>query len=951
MWYSKNSVSRILIFTIILTLIVPVALPIATVYTQASTAADDSSTVVRVGYFAMDGYYEGGEDEPKSGFGYEYLQKIASITGWKYEYVYGEFSDILDLMKEGKIDLIGDMSYTRERTAYMDYSSFSTGMEEYWLYCKSDSGVVNANDLSTLNGKKLGTVAQSVQTTLLEEWLADSGIGVQVVLYSGSEELLAAFDNHEVDAINMAGTNVMSTWIPIANVGTSETYFGVNPQKPDILRKLNEALSYIQINEPTFNQDLASKYKEVSESVLKTLSPTEIMWLKSHDTLTIGIINDFMPYSDSLGHDRYSGIIKDIVASLKNNLDVGKLNIKVRNYSDYPTLREAYVNGEIDAAFPVFSDFNIAEEHGDILSNEIVQMSGVFLSYGEATDEKLRLVATVADTPVYYYVLTNYPNSQIITYDDYTECMKALRRQKVNCVAVDGYMANTLIREDTGLVEYSFPKTIGLSFTFSRENIGALRLINRAASFLSEEEKAMLLNKYAFDTYTYTTYGFIRDHLSLVIALFALLVFALIGALVMFSFANKAGNKLKENEKTLAGALEEAKEASAAKSSFLSNMSHDLRTPMNAITGFTKMAQKHIDDKSKVSDCLDKIAISGEHMTKLINDVLDMSRIEEGLIELTIEPTDIVNQMEAVSTLCKENAQNKGVEFNFILGEMQNRLVYADILHVNQIVLNIISNAIKYTPGGGKVEYTLCQLPPVSDGCGLYRMEVKDTGVGMSPEFLKHVYDTFAREKSTTISGVEGTGLGMSIVKRLVDAMDGMIEIKSEINEGTKVTVDIPLKMQPVGKDNINDSKPVTDNFGENNVNLLAGLRVLLVEDNEMNREIACDMLQDQDMIVEEADDGDVAVSKVEEMIGRMESERFDFILMDIQMPRMDGYAATKEIRQLLADADMRIPIIALSANAFEEDKKKSLDAGMDAHLAKPIEIECLYDTLCQFIR
>lgn len=405
-------------------------------------------------------------------------------------------------------------------------------------------------------------------------------------------------------------------------------------------------------------------------------------------------------------------------------------------------------------------------------------------------------------------------------------------------------------------------------------------------------------------------------------------------------FRNITAEKSKEIEanQKLSYALTAAREASKAKTTFLFNMSHDIRTPMNAVTGFTAMAKKHIDDPQMVKDYLEKIDIASKQLLSLVNQVLEMSRIESGIITLKEQTSDIGSVITALMTTYGTQAESKGIQFTATISNVEHRFVITDRDRINQITSNIISNAIKYTHEGGSINCTVNELPCDRDGYGLYTLVVEDTGIGMAPEFLDHIYDEFTRENTTTVSNIQGTGLGMTIVKKLIDLMDGTIHIESQKGKGTKITVSIPMKWCIDYTPEVIDKKNVT-------TLPLKGMRVLLVEDNEMNREIAEELLTEKGIIVDTAVDGDIAVDKIR----KAAPHEYDLILMDVQMPRMNGYEATRAIRKLSDPQKASIPIIAMTANAFEEDRKNALDAGMNGHLAKPIDMQTLIQTLTEF--
>ena len=378
-------------------------------------------------------------------------------------------------------------------------------------------------------------------------------------------------------------------------------------------------------------------------------------------------------------------------------------------------------------------------------------------------------------------------------------------------------------------------------------------------------------------------------------------------------------------------------EANSSKTTFLFNMSHDIRTPMNAITGYTALARRHIDNKEMVYDYLNKIDISSHELLALINQVLEMSRIESGKVTMEEKPVDITEKFSSMVAILKPQAEMKGLEFRTAVRNVRNRMVITDELRLGQIALNVVSNAIKYTPEGGTVELILEETDSDTKGCSIYRLTTKDTGIGMSPEFVKKIFDPFSREQSSTVSQIQGTGLGMSIVKDLVELMDGTIDIDSTQGVGTEITISLPIKHST--SDGITKEQNITE---EVKTASLDGLKILLVEDNEMNREIATDILEEYGTKIDTAENGALAVEKVR----NANPGDIDVVLMDIQMPVMNGYDATRAIREF----NKEIPIIAMTANAFEEDRQNALASGMNEHIAKPIDIVKLKETLARFL-
>ena len=420
-------------------------------------------------------------------------------------------------------------------------------------------------------------------------------------------------------------------------------------------------------------------------------------------------------------------------------------------------------------------------------------------------------------------------------------------------------------------------------------------------------------------------------------------LYTIIGLLATIIFVFAIVIYLVLKQRSQAEELRIAEESSKAKTSFLFNMSHDIRTPMNAIIGFTRIAKKHIDEKDKVVDSLNKIEVSNSNLLNLINDILEMSRIEAGVLDISNEPIDIHECHAYINPMLESLAIDKSLDYTHVIKNVKNRYIFTDVQHLNRILTNIVTNAIKYTPAGGRVSFTTEQISEVIDGVASYRFTVSDTGVGMSEDFMKHMFEEFSREKTSTISKQQGTGLGLAITKRIVDAMDGRIDVSSKVNEGSTFIVTLPIQVmseEEIEKYIATDTRNIGDHES-----LLRGKKALLVEDNELNREIAEEVLAEEGVQVDMSEDGALAVERIKE-VG---TEYYDFILMDIQMPVMNGYEATKAIRQL-ENGDKAV-ILAVSANAFVEDKEKAKQAGMNDHVAKPLNIDELIDTISKYIK
>lgn len=427
---------------------------------------------------------------------------------------------------------------------------------------------------------------------------------------------------------------------------------------------------------------------------------------------------------------------------------------------------------------------------------------------------------------------------------------------------------------------------------------------------------------------------------------------------VIIGFANVEKEHSEEirQKALMESALESAKSANEAKSSFLKNMSHDIRTPMNAIVGFTKIARANISNQEKVLDALDKIQSSSVHMMQLINNVLDMSRIESGRFYIEEKKDNIAEIIDSIKVIIYPSVMKKEQTFSEEHDSVVHEQIYCDRLRLTQLLLNILSNSVKYTPAGGKITFRTEELTGAPAGYVQYQFTISDNGIGMNPDFLSRIYDAFEREKSTTSSRVMGSGLGMTIAKEIVDQMGGTISVDSRRGFGTRFTVRIAFRMQKdcgqPGEKQDEISKLQADArifhpVPEEKEADLKGKKVLLVEDNLLNREIAAEILRDEGMEVEMAEDGEKALYRLQ----RCDPGTFDCVLMDIQMPNMDGYQAARSIRKLYDPTNRAVPIIAMTANAFEDDRQKAEDSGMDAYISKPVESGALFYIMRKLIQ
>lgn len=567
-----------------------------------------------------------------------------------------------------------------------------------------------------------------------------------------------------------------------------------------------------------------------------------------------------------------------------------------------------YLEDQLD-----MTTFDTIKEHGDVNKKEYLEMHKLFGMVKECADVMYLYTARKNDEGEYIYVIDcqeigsedyRYPGD-LIEEEIWQDMDRALGGEEV--------YPNHIVHTSWGDIFICY-----LPIYNQGKVVGVL-----GVEFEAEHQ--------------YVTYQKLKLFVPVAVAVFTILAFFISSR--MFRHVNVIVEKEAEQKKELAEALSKAETASAAKSKFLFNMSHDIRTPLNAIVGFTQIAREHIDDKEKVMDSLLKVEHASRHLMRLINDVLDMAKIESGKLKLELELSNVSENAAKTEMFFRPKMEEKGLDFEVKLENIQSNMVWYDPLRIKQIEMNLLSNALEYTPSGGSVQYRLVQTKKDEQGYVYMEMHFKDTGVGMTEEFQKSVFGLFEREKSATESGVEGTGLGLAITKQLVELHNGTIELYSKKGVGTELIVKLRLK---AAEDE--EILPTQDEVKEEIS--FAGRRVLLAEDNMLNREIAEIILSDKGLDVECAADGVEAV----EMLAQSTPGYYDLILMDIQMPNMDGYQATIEIRKLEDPCLAAIPVIAMTANAFEDDKKRAYEVGMNEYIPKPIEEDKLNSVLTQFL-
>ena len=526
---------------------------------------------------------------------------------------------------------------------------------------------------------------------------------------------------------------------------------------------------------------------------------------------------------------------------------------------------------------------------------------------------------------------------------------------------LDGYEISStgtlLVAEDNRVAASNDPTLIGMNI-FESERLMSIRRSGHADKLIRVYAPKGIEQCYGIYSHgrDYYLYAYVPARqvytLTVMNLVITLVMYILILALVQVFRWNSAKDffmqqehseqeyrkSLEQKNVALQLAVQRETKANLAKREFLFNMSHDIRTPMNAIIGFTALAQTHIDDRGQVEDYLKKISVSSQHLLSLINDVLDMSRIESGKVTLEAKPVHLPELVHELRDIIQAVVSKKDLSLTLDTVGVENEDIIADPLRLEQILINVLANAVKFTPDGGQISLWIVQKDTAPAGYADFEFHIKDNGIGMSEEFQKHIFEQFARERTSTVSKIQGTGLGMAITKSLVDMMGGRITVKSEQGKGSEFTISLRF---PIGEAKTGQTPPAAK------ASAFTGKKLLVVEDNELNLEIASTLLKEAGFEVDTAENGKIAVEKVE----AASADRYDLILMDIQMPEMDGYEATRRIRALPDTKKAALPIVAMTANAFEDDRKNALRAGMNGHIAKPLDIQKLFQVLSELLK
>ena len=683
----------------------------------------------------------------------------------------------------------------------------------------------------------------------------------------------------------------------------------------------------------------------------QSLTGGEKSWLEEHGDIRMGFLNnDPAIFSMDETTGKLTGMLPEYVSYAKDCLGNQTLKFNIQDYDDYDEMLQALQNHEIDMIFYAGRNPDIAEKKGYALTNTAWTYNLMAVTDEKNFDEgRLYTVAVPKEKDALkQHIAFCYPQWKLVDYDSLEDAADMVMNEKADCFLMGASQA-MVYDNNRDFKSVPLTKTMEACFAVKGGEETLLSILNKTLKGMPSGMLTSALAIYDSTADKVTFLDFVKDNMLaffLATGFSALSIIVIILVLLRKARKAEAAAKLAANDtqklnEKLEIALKKAEDASLAKTSFLNNMSHDIRTPMNVILGYAQLMENELNGKDipEVLEHLEKLQQSGNLLLSIINNVLDMARIESGRMEIDENYCRIEDVWKSLFAVFDEKARKKNISLHYTMN-VEHEHVLTDVTKVKEILVNILSNAIKYTPAGGSVMVYVDELPCDESGYMIVRIRISDTGIGMSQDYLTKIFEAFTREKNTTKSKIAGTGLGMSIVKNYVDLLGGTIDVESELGKGSTFTVTLKHRIA----DERYYVKKHIEEPGTGN-EILEGRNILLAEDNDLNAEIAEAILERAGLRIERVENGIQCVNR----ILKMPAGTYDMIFMDIQMPQMDGYKATQTIRNLPDKDKACIPIIAMTANAFAEDKKKTMEAGMNAHLSKPLNVPELMDTIRKF--
>ena len=880
----------------------------------------------------------------------DYLNEIAKYTGWEYEYIDTNRQTVLNEFIAGQYELMGGNYYIPGLEEYYAYPDYNMGYSRSLLLARSDDRTIHSYNLESMNGKTIGVYENAKENIRrLKEFLAINGLDCKFQYYSlkdmqkNDEGLYFYLMNGEIDLL-LSGIIYNHDSVRVIATYNSQPYYIVtNPGNKEVLDGLNMALERILDANPNF---AAERYAANFPARLVNIqfSDRDLEYVKKRKTITVAVPENWYPfYCKETSQKNHVGIMVDVLDEIKDFTGLDFSYVYAKNYSDAVHLVQ---RGKADILGFFLGDENDAAQLGLALSASYVSANNIIVRNKACSYPAPGLVGALVESQRFP---SGISAEKIRSYPGIKEALAAVNSGEADFI----YGLSSKMEQD--ISRYHFTNLAPVTLVNDQSAISfalptpvdpdLLTVLNKAINNLSESERTVIRNRnlesIGVNEFSLTDFIYANPLQFMFIVMFVLSV--LFTALLL-----AIGARMKAT--VIQGNLKRAEAANLAKSEFLSRMSHEIRTPMNGIVGMSTIAMQNIDNTDKIKDCLEKVIMSSKHLLALINDVLDMSKIESGKVELRHESFNFRAFLQDFENLYGEQAKSKGISYETILASDLEVQIIGDSLRLNQVLSNLLSNALKFTPAKGMIKLRVSKTGEDQENVYL-RFEVIDTGCGIAEENYDKIFESFEQENVDVTYKYGGTGLGLSIVKRFTGLMGGGIHVTSVQGSGSTFTVDLPFgKIKESGKptrfSDINGRNDLAKDCYAVDYDF-KGKRILLVEDNELNREIAEELIGVTGASVESAEDGVQAV----EMFKESAEGYYDLILMDVQMPHMDGYEATRCIRALGRSDAQKVPIFAMTANAFAEDVQKSREAGMNAHISKPLNIRAVYKQMNRYLQ
>lgn len=912
-------------------------------------ARTSEKRVLRVAFPQVDGMSWTAEDGTHHGMLVDYLNEIAKYTGWEYEYIDTKGPAMLNEFVEGKYELMGGNYYIPALEKYYAYPNYNMGYSRSLLLARSDDRSIHSYDLESMNGKTIGVYENARENIRrLKEFMAINGLYCNIRYYKqedmvGKIGLYPYLAKGEIDLLLNNVAHISDSVRVVVAYDSQPYYIVTNPGNKEVLDGLNMALERILDANPNF---AAERYAVNFPDRLVNiqLSDRDLEYVNERKTITVAVPENWYPlYCKETPLKNHTGIMADVLDEIKSFTGLRFSYVYAKNYADAIRLIQ---QGDADILGFFLGDENDAAQLGLALSASYVSANNIIVRNKACSYPAPGLVGALVENQ---RLPSGISVEKIRFYPSIKEALFAVNNGEADFI----YGLSSRMEQD--ILRYHFTNLAPVTLVNDQSTISfalpipvdpdLLTILNKAINNLSESERTVIRNRnlesIGVSEFSLTDFIYANPLQFMFIVMFVLSV--LFTALLL-----AIGARMKAT--VIQGNLKRAEAANLAKSEFLSRMSHEIRTPMNGIVGMSTIAMQNIDNTDKIKDCLEKVIMSSKHLLALINDVLDMSKIESGKVELRHESFNFRAFLQDFENLYGEQAKSKGISYETILASDLEVQIIGDSLRLNQVLSNLLSNALKFTPAKGMIKLRVSKTGEDQENVYL-RFEVIDTGCGIAEENYDKIFESFEQENVDVTYKYGGTGLGLSIVKRFTGLMGGGIHVTSVQGSGSTFTVDLPFgKIKESGKptrfSDINGRNDLAKDCYAVDYDF-KGKRILLVEDNELNREIAEELIGITGASVESAEDGVQAV----EMFKESAEGYYDLILMDVQMPHMDGYEATRCIRALGRSDAQKVPIFAMTANAFAEDVQKSREAGMNAHISKPLNIRAVYKQMNRYLQ